>query len=372
MKILVDARLYGLENAGLGRYLMNLLKYLSLVDEKNEYVLLLRKKYFNRLNLPPRFSGVLADFGHYSFREQLFLPALILKHKPDLVHFPHFNVPLFCPKPFVATIHDILMHRQKGLEATTLPPLLYFLKRLGYKGVFRRAVVSSRALIVPSNFVKREIVDFYKIDPKKVYVTYEGVELPPASKSKPDVPGPYFIYSGNAYPHKNLKRLIEATSELNALSKEKHHLLIASARNVFIQRLEKMVRESRAGKFVKILGFVTDEELASLYKNSTGFVSPSLSEGFGLPGLEAMNAGTLALISDIPVFREIYKDAATYFNPYDFSSIASAMKEALNLTKEERKEKIEYGKEFVKRYSWRKMAEETLKIYEGSLSLRPG
>ncbi len=99
---------------------------------------------------------------------------------------------------------------------------------------------------------------------------------------------------------------------------------------------------------------------------------PSLSEGFGLPGLEAMNAGTLALTSDIPVFREVYKDAAIYFNPYDFSSIADTMKEVLKLSKEKRKEKIEYGKEFVKRYSWRKMAEETLKVYEGGISLRSG
>ena len=103
-----------------------------------------------------------------------------------------------------------------------------------------------------------------------------------------------------------------------------------------------------------------------------GFIFPSLSEGFGLPGLEAINAGTLAIISDIPVFREVYKDAAIYFNPHDFSSIATTIKEVLKLSREARKEKIEYGKEFVKRYSWRKMAEETLKIYEGSFSLRPG
>ena len=78
-----------------------------------------------------------------------------------------------------------------------------------------------------------------------------------------------------------------------------------------------------------------------------------------------MNAGTLSLVSDIPVFREVYKDAAIYFNPYDFSSIAKTMKEVLQLNKEERRKRIESGQEFVKRYSWRKMAEETLKIYNG-------
>lgn len=368
----MDARLYGLENAGLGRYLMNLLKYLSEVDGKNEYTLLLRKKYYNRLALPPRFSGVLADFKHYSFLEQIFLPLLILKYKPDLVHFPHFNVPLFSPRPYVVTIHDILMHRQRGLEATTLAPFLYFVKRLGYGGVFKQAVMGSKALIVPSNFVKKEIIRNYKVLPEKVRVVYEGVDIPGPLGPKPDVGAAYFIYSGNAYPHKNLKRLIEAIVELNIGSKEKVLLLIASARNVFTQRLERVIKETHAGRFVKLLGFVPDSELVSLYKHSLGFIFPSLSEGFGLPGLEAINAGTLAIISDIPVFREVYKDAAIYFNPHDFSSIATTIKEVLKLSREERKEKIEYGKEFVKRYSWRKMAEETLKIYEGSFSLRPG
>lgn len=368
---MIDARLYGLENAGLGRYVMNLLKYLSETDSKNEYILLLRKKYFDRLKLPPRFTGVLAEFRHYSLAEQVLLPALILKHKPDLVHFPHFNVPLFCPVPFVVTIHDILMHRQKGLDATTLSPVLYYFKRLGYSGVFRRAVTASGAVIVPSNFVKKEIVDYYKVDPDKVRVTYEGVDVLAGDK-KPKVPGLYFIYSGNAYPHKNLKRLVEAIIELNLTTKERVYLLIASTRSVFTRRLEELIDKSNAGRFVKLLGFVPDEELGALYKHSLGFVFPSLSEGFGLPGLEAMNAGALSLVSDIPVFREVYKDAAIYFNPYDFSSIAKAMKEVVGMSKEERVKRIESGQNFIKRYSWRKMAEETLKIYASSYRLRSG
>ena len=371
MRILVDARLYGLENAGLGRYVMNLVRYLWEVDSKNEYILLLRRKYFDRMKLPDRFTGVIADFRHYSVAEQIALPILILKLKPDLVHFPHFNVPLICPKPFVVTIHDILMHKQKGLDATTLPAFLYYFKRLGYAGVFKRAVTASRAVIVPSHFVKKEIADYYKIDPDKVKVTYEGVDALTA-KGKPKVPGPYFIYSGNAYPHKNLKRLIEAVAEVNQISQEKVYLLIASSRNVFTKRLGVMTAKLGAKHYVKLLGFVPDEELGALYKHSLGFVFPSLSEGFGLPGLEAMNAGTLALVSDIPVFREVYKDAAIYFNPYDFSSIAKAMKDVAGMKKEERVRRIETNQEFVKRYSWRKMAEETLKIYASSVSLRSG
>lgn len=163
----------------------------------------------------------------------------------------------------------------------------------------------------------------------------------------------YFLYVGNAYPHKNLDRLMEAVKEV------KTELYISSARNVFTERLQE-----KKNKYVKLLGFVPDVKLPSLYKNSIAFVYPSLMEGFGLPGIEALQAGTLLLASDIPVFREVYQDAGIYFDPIDVSSIASAMKKVLDMDDRERKRRIEYGEKFVRRYSWAKMAEETLVIYE--------
>ena len=126
MKILIDGRLYGLENAGLGRYLINLIDWLGRLDAKNEYVLLLRKKYFEKLNIPHNWKKVLADFPHYSFAEQFKLPALISSEHPDIVHFPHFNVPIFYRGNYVVTIHDMLMHKSMGLAATTLSVSILF------------------------------------------------------------------------------------------------------------------------------------------------------------------------------------------------------------------------------------------------------
>lgn len=174
----------------------------------------------------------------------------------------------------------------------------------------------------------------------------------------------YFVYTGNAYPHKNLSRLLEAIVELNKESDKPVELKIASSRNIFISRLESLIKRLNAGDYVKLLGFVPDEKLAKLYKDSVAFVFPSLSEGFGLPGMEAMEAGTLVLASDIPVFREVYNGAAIYFNPYDFSSVQKAMRSALDLGEVERKAKIKYAQKFVKRYSWEKMARETLNLYQ--------
>jgi len=175
MKIVIDARLYGLENAGLGRYVINLISQLQKLDNNNEYIALLRKKYFNRLNFPSNWKKVLADINHYSFKEQLKLPKIIRSLEPDLVHFPHFNVPVFYRGRYLVTIHDLLMHKQRGLEATTLTPSRYYIKRLGYKYVFANAVKNAVKIIVPSQAVKDEVSYYYKLNPDKVIVTYEGI-----------------------------------------------------------------------------------------------------------------------------------------------------------------------------------------------------
>jgi len=377
MKILIDARLYGLENAGLGRYLVNLIDELANIDKKNNYVLLLRKKYFKELSVPENWEKVLADFRHYSFIEQTKLPRIISKHKPFITHFPHFNIPLSFKGKYVVTIHDILMHKQKGRQATTLPAPLYYLKRTGYHRVFKKAVYRSEKIIVPSKFVKKELIDFYDLEKEKIIVTYEGADTGIVSKGKKEnvfkkynISSPYFIYAGNAYPHKNLKRVVEAIVLLNKEVNEKVLFVMTSARNVFTEKLKKVIKEIKAEKYVKLLGFVPDHDLGTLFKHSTAFVFPSLSEGFGLPGMEAIQAGTLVLASDIPVFREVYKDSVSYFNPLDFSSITKSMKSTMVILKKEREKRIAKNQSFIKRYSWATMAKQTLKVYENSASVR--
>jgi glycosyltransferase involved in cell wall biosynthesis len=119
---------------------------------------------------------------------------------------------------------------------------------------------------------------------------------------------------------------------------------------------------------VSLLGFVPDRELTSLYKYSLGFVYPSLSEGFGLPGLDAIAAGTVCLASDIPIFREIYESIPFYFNPYDFSSIAETMKLVYDMSLSDRAKRVSLGRAFVKRYSWAPMRKRVKYIAQSRLS----
>lgn len=372
MKIIIDARLYGLENAGLGRYVINLIKGICKKDKNHQYTIFLRKKYFNRLNLPANFKKICVDVRHYSFLEQIVIPYHIFKEKPDLVHFPHFNVPLICPSKYVVTIHDLLMHKSKGKKTTTLPFIEYFLKRFFYSLVFANAVKKSSAILVPSEFIKKEILHYYKISSDKIIVTYEGVDIPDefGKKENINLPKPYFVYVGNAYPHKNLENAVQAIMLLN--KEVKAYFYVVSSRNVFTRRLEDLIKEKKAANFVKLLGFVEDRKLFEIYRNSAGFLYPSFSEGFGLPGLEAMIGRTLCIASDIEVFKEIYKDNAVYFDPDSPTDMKNKLLEALFMEPDQKEKLISKAFSFAKGYSWDTMAEKTLDVYENCNRLRQG
>jgi len=376
--ILIDARLYGLENSGIGRYLINLIKELIVLDKNNKYILLLREKYFNELKLPRNWKKVLVDIRHYTLKEQLKIPQIISKEAPDLVHFPHINFPIFYKGKYVITVHDLTMQRQ-GSNASDLPLPLYYLKRLPFLLSAVKAVRNAGMIIVPSIEVKNDVVNYYSINSNKVKVAYEGVSFPTAYHSQRisakkilDNYGisekQYFLYVGNAYPHKNLDFAIKAFNKLNSQSKFNTNFVIAGSGGVFKDRLEKNIKDAGAQKLVKLLGYIPDEELPALYKNSIAFIYPSISEGFGLQGLETMAAETLLLASDIPVFKEIYREQAMYFDPKNEDSLVEAMGNAIKLPQKERSKIINSSKEYIKRFSWHDMAKDTLEVYQQVLS----
>lgn len=371
MKIIIDARMYGTENGGIGRYVMKLIDELKNIDHENSYVLLLRKKYFDSLEMPERWHKELLDIRHYSLKEQLSVASKIKSLNPDLVHFPHFNVPISFNGKYVITIHDLLMHKRTGMGATTLPFWLYLIKRQGYKTIFNHAIGKAEKIIVPTNFVKNEIVKQYPKSMDRLEVIYEGVDKNISDRKtgngylrRNKIEKPYFLYVGSVYPHKNVERAIEAIAALNVHVKRLTKLVIVTPRNVFQDRLNEFTSKHKASEFVHFTGYVEDQDLSTLYRNAVSFLYPSKEEGFGLPGLEAMANECLVLASDIPVFKEVYKDNAMYFNSLDFSSIQKAMEEALSLSEEEKEKLTKKAKEFSENYSWKENAKETLEIYK--------
>ena len=369
MKIVIDARLYGLENAGIGRYLINLINQIENQDTKNNYLILLRKKYFKELRFSFNLQKVLADYPHYSFKEQIFLPIQLIKLKPDLVHFPHFNVPLFYWGKYLVTIHDLIKHESRGMATTTRLSLFYWLKYLVYLFVVWLTIKKADKIITPSHFWKEELIKRYHLPAGKIIVTYEGIDehlLKSQTKVKPEeilkkykIKKPFVVYTGSLYPHKNVEILAKAIGKIN----QGLNLVIICARNVFYERFLLKIKKLGINRSVNLVGFVPDEEITAIYKEAKAFVFPSLWEGFGLPGLEAMGLGLPVLAARASCLPEVYGEAALYFNPYQTADLVKKIKK-IKEDKKLRGELISKGLAQVKKYSWEKMAKETLKVYQ--------
>ncbi|MFZ5845493.1 MAG: glycosyltransferase family 4 protein [Patescibacteria group bacterium] len=370
MKIGIDARL--IEETGVGRYIRNLIEELDVFDQKNRYVVFLRQKSWTSLQLPnKRWEKRLAEVPWHTFKEQLVMPWLLLKEQLDLVHIPYHNPPIFYPGKTVVTIHDLtILHFDTG-RATTLPGPLYRLKRLGYYLVLAVGLRRAKRVIAVSKATKQEVIDHFGLNPDKIAVTYEGTRLQgkrQKAKGKSEerlIKNPYFLYVGNAYPHKNLEMLLKAfqlsTYNLQLITK----LVLVGNDDFFYQRLKNEVKQMGLEDKVIFWGPASDSQLVNLYSQAIALVFPSLMEGFGLPGVEAMARGVPVVCSDIPVFREVYGDAPVYFDPHDFQDIAHKLNLILNDVGE-RQRAITTGTKIARRYSWENLAKLTLKVYESS------
>jgi len=363
MRIGIDARLWS--QTGVGRYIRNLVKNLQKIDFKNNYVLFVRTADFENVKSQitnPKWKIIKSDINWHTISEQIKFTSVLNKQKLDLVHFPYFSVPIFYNRPFVVTIHDLIINHFPTGKASTLALPLYQLKLLGYKYVIKKAAQKAKKIITVSNATKDEIIDHLNIKENKIEVIYEAVDDKfkiENLKLKIGKYSKYFLYVGNAYPHKNLERLIQAFNEISKDYKDLKLILVGN-KDYFYSRLEK---ENKSDRIV-FHGKATDDELLSFYSNAIALVIPSLMEGFGLPVLEAMSLKCLVIASDIPAFIEIAENEILYFNPKDINDLREKLKDVIDNESKYKKEILDRAFEITKKFSWEKTARETLKVYE--------
>lgn len=367
MRIGIDARFYGPIGKGLGRYTAKLIEHLAEIPDAHTYRIYLRDENLDAFQPPDqRFEKVRAPYTWYSLEEQLVFPKLLNRDHLDLMHFPHFNVPMWYRRPFLVTIHDLILTRYPTVRATTLGPLKYFIKRNAYQIVIRSALKRARHIITVSHYSKRQILEhFPSLPDSKISVTYEGVDaftqVPLRLHRKGQLP--YFLYVGNAYPHKNLERLLEAFS-LFLKQGHRAQLILVGKRDHFYARLENIAADFGIQKHIRFAGYVPDNDLAQLYAGATAYIIPSLEEGFGLPPLEAMQYHVPVIAARASCLPEILGDGAEYVDPHDAQAIANAM-QCILIDSELRTQLIRNAQSNVlPRFSWKKMAEETHAIYE--------
>jgi len=422
MKIAIDARFINPENRGLSTYTRNLVFGLEKIDKNNKYLILLRDKDYATLSFTnPNFKKILAEAHWYGIKEQIIIPKILNALKPDLTHFPHFNVPIIYNRPFVTTIHDLILFAFPTKKATTLGSLTYAIKNRAYRATINHAVSKSKTIVAVSESTSRDILHFFtNVNKSRIVTIYEGaggdddneinkykniseINRRKWLQKKLSIKFPFIFYIGGAYPHKNLERLIlgfnatqkkssrsivipsTAEESLSNLSKRDSstrrndslgmtnnknnglNLVIAGGNDYFFDRLKNLVKK-KGIKNVIFPGFISDRKtLEFLYQEALFCIFPSLYEGFGLPPLEALKREKLVLCNKGTCFPEILGDSALYFDGKSVGDISKAINDAVKNLDKYKKAYQPRAVKTLQKYSWDKMAEETLKLYEKAI-----
>ena len=348
---------------GIGTITSNLIKNLALVDAENEYFLLGDPALIP--TLPPNFTTVQENSKRYSVTEAIKLPQKSQKLRLDLLHWLHYATSPLKHCKYVVSIHDI--------NHLLMPELLPSKTRRIYaEKMLRLATRVADKIITASNASKAEIVEHLNVPDEKISVVYNGVSemfkpqplaaLLAQLKADFELHIPYILYVGSLREHKNVARLLEAFDIVRMRLDGGLTLVIVGEHKKQIDVLQRYVKRHYMTQCVRFLGAVPHEKLPILYTGAHVFVFPTLYEGFGLPPLEAMACGAPVCMSRLPVLKEVAGNAAAYFDPYnphDMADILGSMFHNLDRYAELR----EKGPKRAKEFSWKRTAEQTIKVY---------
>ncbi len=285
----------------------------------------------------------------------------IFRDKPDILFVPSHVVPYFCKTKYIVTIHDIAF--KKFPESY---PLLF---QWYLDFTTKQSVKNSHKIITISESTKKDLVNIYGADESKIEVVYMGFDQESKKarkqesiKEKFGIKKDYLFYLGRVESKKNIVNLVKAFYELLAKG-EDLQLVLAGKRGYGFEEIEKTIKDFSLGDRVVLTGYVNDEEKEYLLKNSSVFTFISLYEGFGIPVLEAFASGIPCVLSCIPVFEELFREAAFLVDHNDPEKIAEGILEILKNEKK-KKDLVRKGRELIKEFSWEKCARETLKVLE--------
>lgn len=372
-RIGIDARMFGTaQAAGIGQYTEELIRYLIKHDTKNRYHLFLSPAASSGFPIyAPNLAKTIVSFRHYTYGEQLFYPQALRKADLDLIHYTNFNSPIFFRDvPSVVTIHDLTLWFFAGRQHRG------WIKQAMYRQIIQRTCRNASRIIAITQKTKADIVRLLGIKPEKITVIYEAVprrHKPINDQSQIDslrhkfnIAKPYIMYVGQWRDHKNLVRLIRAFGLFRRRYNLDYQLVLIGKLDQRYPQVPLTIKELGLEDEVILTGYVPDADLPFFYNGAEFFVFPSLYEGFGLPPLEAMACGTPVVSSNTTCMPEVLGDAAHYFNPLSVESMARAMSEVAKSFALKRELRLK-GLNQVKRYSFDRMAEQTLKVYQAVL-----
>jgi glycosyltransferase involved in cell wall biosynthesis len=352
--ITIDAR--WINTSGMGTYLRNVLPGVIKAFSEKQFCLLGDRAVLSSLGWVNSANVCLVETGSamYSLSEQLELVRKIPK-ETSLFWATHYNIPLLYRGKMLVTVYD-LFH-------LAMPELVGgFHKRLYAKIMFSSVRRRAAAILTISQFTKDEFIRFIGESRQPIYPIHLGVaeEWFHIPQSVSPHQRKYILFVGNIKPHKNLSALVKAFGLI--CDKIPHDLVIVGKKEGFITGDEIVAREAeRLGGRVQFTGYVDDEKLRQYFAHAEALVFPSLYEGFGLPPLEAMAAGSSVLVSTAASLPEICGDAAVYFDPHRPEDIAAKMLELLS--DEDLRESIrQRGYEHARTFTWDACVKQTCDV----------
>jgi len=379
LKIAIDAR--RIRDFGIGSYIRNLVHALANADRTNRYVLVALPDDARLFaGLPPGFEIAAYKGGENRPSENIAFPLFLRRFAADVHHIPLNRVPMFMPKPYVVTIHDmgsLIFGPSSGIRMN--------IRRFQ----FRRGLMRAGKVMAVSAATRRDVVNTLGIPAERVRLVYNapapeffrhghaadaraaGPETEERERyrimERYQIHYPFLLYAGNIRPQKNIPRLVEAfavvRNELSAhpVYKDLRLIIIGDeiSRNPAVRHA---VIHSRVENCARFLGFVPFDTLRIFYECAEVFVFPSLYEGFGLPPLEAMASGTPVVTSNVSSLPEAVGDAAVLVNPENVFEIARGIREVL-LDAGLRAKLIARGHEQAARFSWERTAREVMEVY---------
>jgi glycosyltransferase involved in cell wall biosynthesis len=358
-------------SGGDGRYVRELVARLTNIDRDNHYYIFIapwNEEWFRVSG--PRAHRVMCPapraFSARVLWEQLFLPMYAARLRLDLFHAPVNVAPLAMPCRVVLT----LLEAEPFMFPETIPLPL----RLYWQAMRRLSAKRASRILAISNSSKDELVQYMGLRADSIAVTHLGVDLDRFTGSSdpqvtllPELAGaPYFLWTGRAYPRKNVVRLVEAFGALKRRGLP-HRLVLVGVQGWGSSELQTAIEQlGTYRQCVLIPGYLSDATLVALYQHADAFVFPSLHEAFGLPVLEAMACGAPVITSTTTCLPEIVGDAAITVNPTHTREIEEAMYR-IATEPGRRAELVERGLRRTRQFTWEQNAREVVALYRATL-----
>ena len=381
MKILYDSQIFDMQKTGgVSRYFVEIISRLKKFDINYELPLTYSKNIYlkeepltelNNSELKHLYENFLPSMQFrgkrklWSLRNKVFHKDFMtnrqrtiqaLKQQDfDIFHTTYYD-PYFLDyigeKPFVLTIYDMIHEK--------FPEMLLDINTIRNKQLL--AEKASKIIAISEN-TKQDIIDIMKIPENKIDVVYLGDSILEKNQQEKNQFGKYFLFTGNRNDYKNFYFMLLSLSDF---LKTNSDVKIVCTGSNFTDWEAELIKELDLSTQVIHHFFKDNNEMYWLYHNAIAFIFPSYYEGFGIPILEAFSAECPAILADASCFREVADNGALYFDPKNKQQLTECCDKLLK-DLSFRQEIISKGKEILKKFSWEKTAEETMKIYKSIL-----